>query len=291
MPCGTPGPSRSAHRATPSSAGRPTRGPGCPPCRGWVPTTPCHVAAKPCTGVPSFMASHSPRHRIGRASRRTEASPESAPQEQEEAVTEAPEAPQAPAQDDEPTPAPEVSSVGARLRTVLLPRLPRLVVSLVAGLLLFYSFPTLNWWWAAVVALALLAWVLTRPATTVAGGLGYGFLFGLAFYLPLLPWISTLVGAMPWLVLAAGCALFPGLFGLFAVVVRRLPGWPLWFALLWAAQEWLKSIFPFGGFPWGSVAFGQADGPLLPLVQLGGVALLSTSGVLVGCSLTPIALE
>ena len=94
---------------------------------------------------------------------------------------------------------------------------------------------------------------------------------------------------MPWVALATVCALFPALFGLFAVVVRRLPGWPIWFAVLWAAQEWLKSIFPFGGFPWGSVAFGQADGPLLPLVQLGGVAVLSTAIVLVGSSLTAIA--
>jgi apolipoprotein N-acyltransferase len=86
-------------------------------------------------------------------------------------------------------------------------------------------------------------------------------------------------------------ALFPGIFGLFAVVVRRLPGWPLWFALLWAAQEWLKSIFPFGGFPWGSVAFGQAQGPFLPLVQVGGVALLSMAIMLVGFSATAIELE
>ena len=42
---------------------------------------------------------------------------------------------------------------------------------------------------AAILAFALLAWVLTRDATTLAGGFGYGFLFGLAFYIPLLPWI------------------------------------------------------------------------------------------------------
>ena len=51
------------------------------------------------------------------------------------------------------------------------------------------------------------------------------------------------------------CAVFPGLFGLGAVVVRRLPGWPIWFAVLWAAQEWLKSIFPFGGHKGSSIAF------------------------------------
>jgi apolipoprotein N-acyltransferase len=177
------------------------------------------------------------------------------------------------------------------VRAAVLPRLPRLVLAVAAGVLLFASFPPVNWWWAAVAAAGLLAWLLTRPATTPAGGLGYGFLFGLAFYLPLLPWISSLVGAVPWLVLATTCALFPGLFGLCAVIVRRLPGWPIWFALVWAAQEWLKSIFPFGGFPWGSVAFGQAQGPLLPLVQLGGVALLSTAVMLVGFSATAIELE
>jgi len=185
-------------------------------------------------------------------------------------------------------------AVAARLPAVrarLVPRLPRLVVTVLAGWLLLVSFPPRNWWWGAVVAFALLAWVLTRPATTLLGGLGYGFLFGLVFYLALLPWISLLVGSMPWVALATVCALYPGLFGLFAVVVRRLPGWPIWFAVLWAAQEWLKSAFPFGGFPWGAVTFGQTSGPLLPLVQLGGVAVLSTAVVLVGSSLTAIALE
>jgi apolipoprotein N-acyltransferase len=173
----------------------------------------------------------------------------------------------------------------------LRPRLARLVVSIGGGLLLCASFPPVNWWWAAVVAAALLGWVLTHPATTPLGGLGYGFLFGLAFYAPLLPWISNLVGAVPWLVLAAVCAVFPALFGLLAVVVRGLRGWPIWFALVWVATEWLKSLVPFGGFPWGAVAFGQTEGPLLPLVKLGGVALLSMAVMVVGFSATAIGRE
>ncbi|TVS86962.1 apolipoprotein N-acyltransferase [Mycobacterium helveticum] len=177
------------------------------------------------------------------------------------------------------------------VRAALRPRLARLLLAVAGGLLLCASFPPRNWWWAAVVAAALLAWVLTHRATSPAGGFGYGFLFGLALYLPLLPWISALVGAMPWLVLAITCALFPGLFGLLAVVVRRLPGWPIWFAVLWSAQEWLKANYPFGGFPWGSVAFGQSDGPFLPLARLGGVALLSTAIMLVGFSAAAIARE
>ena len=165
-----------------------------------------------------------------------------------------------------------------------------LSATLVAGLLLFASFPVLDWWWAAVVAFALLGWVLIRPATTVAGGLGYGLLFGLAFYLPLLAWASDFVGVWPWLALAVVCAVYPGLFGLLAVMVRGLPGWPIWFAALWEAQEWAKSSFPFGGFPWGTVGFGQTTGPFLPLVALGGVPLLSVAIVLLGCTATAMTI-
>jgi apolipoprotein N-acyltransferase len=178
-----------------------------------------------------------------------------------------------------------------RWGTALRPRLTRLGATILAGLLLCSSYPRFNWWWAAVIAFAVLAWVLTRRATTPVGGFGYGFLFGLAFYLPLIHWVSILVGAIPLLALVLVCAFFPAIFGLSAVVVRQLPGWPIWFAVLWAAQEWLKSTVPFGGFPWGVVAAGQTEGPFLPLARLGGVPLLSLAIVLVGCSATAITLE
>ncbi|MCV7167587.1 apolipoprotein N-acyltransferase, partial [Mycobacterium stomatepiae] len=86
-------------------------------------------------------------------------------------------------------------------------RWAQLAASVGAGMLLRSSFPPLNWWWAAVLAFALLAWVLVRRETTVAGGFGYGLLCGLAFYVPLLPWVGGLVGAWPWLALALMCAL------------------------------------------------------------------------------------
>ena len=184
-----------------------------------------------------------------------------------------------------------VAGLLLRRRAAVLGRVFALGATLIAGLLLCASFPPLDWWWAAVPAFALLGWVLTRPSTTVAGGLGYGYLFGLAFYVPLLPWTSDFVGVRPWLILASICAVYPALFGLLAVVVRRLPGWPIWFAALWAAQEWAKSLFPFGGFPWGEVGFGQTTGPFLPLAALGGIPLLSAAVMLIGCSATAITLE
>ena len=197
--------------------------------------------------------------------------------------------------DHAPEPEPEIepapSSRLIRIGRWLLPRWPRLLASVIAGLLLCASFPTWAWWWAAIPAFALLAVVFTRPATTAMGGFGYGFVCGLAFYVPLLPWISGFVGAMPWLALAAVCALFPALFGLGAVLVRGLPGWPVWFAFVWAAQEWLKSTVPFGGFPWGVIGYGQTNGPLLPLAQLGGVPLVSVAVALLGFGIAALAME
>lgn len=189
-----------------------------------------------------------------------------------------------------------VEASGSQSRTkrfgrAVLDRLPQLSVAIVAGLALCLSFPPFGWWYVAFLAFALLSYVLTRETTTVAGGFGYGFVFGLVFYLPLLPWISGFVGPIPWIALCVLQALFPAVFGAAAVAVRRLPGWPLWFAGLWAAQEWLKSTVPFGGFPWGVVAYSQTDGPLLSIVQVGGAPLLSFAVVLIGFSLAAITLQ
>jgi apolipoprotein N-acyltransferase len=183
------------------------------------------------------------------------------------------------------------SRVIDRLRRTLGPRALRIAASIAAGLMACTSFPPFGWWFLAFVAFALLTWVMTHESTTKMGGFGYGFLFGLVFYVPLLPWISGLVGPFPWLALSAMEALFPGVFGLLAVVVRRLPGWPVWFACLWVLAEWLKSTIPFGGFPWGVIGFTQGNSPLLAIAHFGGVPLVSFAVALVGVSLAAIAIE
>lgn len=184
-----------------------------------------------------------------------------------------------------------IAGRAARFGRGVLDRWVPLSAAIGGGLALWLSFPPIGWWFTAFLGLGVLGWVLTRPATTRTGGFGYGVLFGLAFYVPLLPWISGLVGAVPWLALAFAEAVFCGLFGLTAVVVGRLPGWPLWFATLWVGAEWLKSTVPFGGFPWGAVSFGQTGGPLLALARVGGAPLVSFAVALIGFSLTLLTVQ
>ncbi len=157
----------------------------------------------------------------------------------------------------------------------------RSAAAILAGLLLFGSFPPRPWWFLAPVGMAVLTLVV-RSAGRLRAGFGYGFLAGLAFFLPLLPWTGIYVGPVPWLALSTACAVHVGVFGLLARLVGTLPGWPLWVALAWTTAELGRSSFPFGGFPWGRLAFGQADGWFLSLAAVGGAPLVGFAVALTG---------
>ncbi|MCX4092841.1 apolipoprotein N-acyltransferase [Nocardia sp. alder85J] len=166
----------------------------------------------------------------------------------------------------------------------------RLAGAILAGLLLYVSFPPRTCWYLAPVGVALLTLVVRGPGR-LRGGFGLGLVAGLAFFLPLLPWTGIYVGPAPWLALSAACAVYVGLFGLLVRLIGGLPGWPLWAALMWTLTEWLRSVFPFGGFPWGRLAFGQGDGWYLPLAQLAGAPGVSFAVALTGTAAAALALR
>ncbi|MFJ2593863.1 apolipoprotein N-acyltransferase [Streptomyces erythrochromogenes] len=162
-------------------------------------------------------------------------------------------------------------------------RLVRPVLAALSGVLLYLSFPPRPLWWLAPLALALLAGCLHGRRPRV--GFGLGTLAGLGYLLPLLVWTGEEVGPVPWLALAFLEALFIGLTGLGIALVSRLPAWPVFAAAVWVAGEALRARAPFGGFPWGKLAFGQADGVFTPLAALGGTPLLSFGVALCGFGL------
>ena len=101
-----------------------------------------------------------------------------------------------------------------------------------------------------------------------------GLAFGLGFMLPLLRWI-TVIGTDAWLALGLLEASFYGLMALGWAQLRPLRWWPLGVAATWVAAEALRSSVPFGGLPWGRLAFALVDTPLAGLGRLGGPALVS----------------
>ncbi len=185
------------------------------------------------------------------------------------------------------------SAVGTGRVWAALSRWPVLwksAAAILAGLLIFGSFPPRPYWFLAPVGVAVLVGVL-RAGDRMRSGFGYGFLAGLGFFLPLLPWTGIYVGPGPWLALSVACALYIGLFGVLTRLLVRLPGWPVWVALAWVGVEWARSSFPFGGFPWGRLAFGQADGWFLSLAALGGAPLIGFVVAFVGCALVVLVTE
>ncbi len=159
-------------------------------------------------------------------------------------------------------------------------RLLRVGTAAGAGLLLYVGAPPRELWWLAPVVFAVLWAVLYgRPARA---GFGYGLAFGLGFFVPLLSWAGQYVGSLPWLALATVEALVLALAGAGVAVVSRMPAAPLWAAGVWVAAEALIARTPFGGFPWGRVAFSQPSGIFLPVVAIGGAPLLTAAVVLTG---------
>jgi apolipoprotein N-acyltransferase len=107
---------------------------------------------------------------------------------------------------------------------------------------------------------------------------------------PLLSWTGVYVGPFPWLALAVTEALYFALLGAAAAATSRLPGWPLWAAALWVADEALRGRWPLGGFPWGRLGFSQVDGPFTAFAAYGGVPLVSFAVALTGTLLAAAVL-
>ena len=160
----------------------------------------------------------------------------------------------------------------------------RLLAAGLGGVALYAAFAPSTRWWLAIVGFALFG--LSVDGRSWRSGLGLGFVFGLAFSLPLLSFTNVYVGDLPWYALSVAEALLVAPVGaLVAAATRRLPLWPLWGAAAWMTGEALRARVPFGGFPWGGVAFSQADGPLLPVAAVAGAPGLAFVTVLAGFGL------
>ena len=159
----------------------------------------------------------------------------------------------------------------------------RLVAAALAGLLLDLAFAPVGWWALAPLGPGLLC--LACRGQSLRRGALLGLVAGLALFVPLLHWTGAVAGPLAWLALALVQALPVALLGAALAAVSRLAGWPLWSALLWVGEEAVRGRAPFGGFPWGRLAFSQGHTPLTPLAALGGAPLVSCAVALLGGAL------
>ncbi|MFF4740009.1 apolipoprotein N-acyltransferase [Streptomyces sp. NPDC001262] len=177
------------------------------------------------------------------------------------------------------TTAPARPGRGARLARLARREAPRTGLAAAAGLALAAAFPPYDVWPLSVVAVAALA-LLTRGRTARQGA-WTGFAFAFPFFFCLLRWLHV-VGYDAVTGLSLVEALFVAALGAGLALTSRLPAWPLWGACLWIAQEWARDRVPFGGFPWGRLAFANTGSPFTPLAALGGAPLVTFAVALAG---------
>ena len=158
----------------------------------------------------------------------------------------------------------------------------RLTGAGVSGVLLYLTFEPNGLWWLAPLGLAMFFAVLRGRMARAA--FGYGLVAGLGMMLPLLWWTGEFVGTLAPLALATTQAVLVAVAAVAIAITSRVKGAPLWAALLWAAGETLRSVVPFGGFPWTKLAFGQVDGVFVPLVTVGSTPLVAFAVALCGFS-------
>ena len=159
-------------------------------------------------------------------------------------------------------------------------RLLSLFLAVAGGLLLWTAFPDAGVWPAAFVAVAVLYWSLGRDGAW--WNFLIGFLFGLAFFLPHLWWAHESTETAPWIAMSAVEALFLAAFGAGWTWVRRARflrrrGWRLAaaFSVLFVAVEQWRAEIPFGGFPWGRLAWAMAGTPTGRAAWLAGTVAVS----------------
>jgi apolipoprotein N-acyltransferase len=150
------------------------------------------------------------------------------------------------------------------------------------------AFPRFGIWPAAFVSVALLSVAVDGRRSRTAAWLGY--LYGAAFTVPLLSWTGIYVGPAPWLILALAEAAFFALLGAVLPILARLPAAPLWVGTGWVLQEALRDRLPFGGFPWGRLAFSQAASPARWFAAVGGAPLVTFAVAATGAGLATAVL-
>uniref|UniRef100_UPI001F26F961 apolipoprotein N-acyltransferase n=1 Tax=Streptomyces albidus (ex Kaewkla and Franco 2022) TaxID=722709 RepID=UPI001F26F961 len=163
---------------------------------------------------------------------------------------------------------------------------PRTAGAAASGIALAFAFPPYGLWPLSLVAVAALS-LLTRGRTARQGA-WTGLAFGWPFFTVLLKWLHV-VGWDAVLGLAFLESLFVVALSAALAATSRLPLWPLWGACLWVAQEWARDRLPFGGFPWGRLAFANTGSPYTPMAALGGAPLVTFAAALTGTAIAGVA--
>ncbi|MCW2692970.1 MAG: apolipoprotein N-acyltransferase, partial [Mycobacterium sp.] len=169
----------------------------------------------------------------------------------------------------------------------------RVAAAAAGGLLLDAASAPVGWWPAAVLGVAVATLAVRGCRWRAAYGLG--LVTAAAYLVPLLAWVRV-IGDDAWLALAATQVPLVAIAAPASAVAQRFRRWPATAAgcgCAWVLSEAIRGREPFGGFPWGRLAFSQASSPLRDAVVVAGVPavtfLVAVVGGLLACGAVAVA--
>ena len=155
----------------------------------------------------------------------------------------------------------------------------RYLLAACSGIVLFCSFPNVNFFplaWIALVPLVVALEPVENWKSAFCVGYVTGFLFfaGLLLAIVLLyPYANIFATLLGYILLVGYTALY---FAVFSVLVHKLPWqsgvlFPLGVAAIWVSLEWVRSWL-LTGFPWGNIGYSQWN-------YLQGIQIASLTGI------------
>ena len=148
--------------------------------------------------------------------------------------------------------------------------LKKYLLAIISGLLMSQSFSVSNWVFA-FASMILLIYLLNKANRKQRFELVA--IFSMAYFLAHLVWVQV-IGIDAWILLSLVSA-FPWLLAAVNPVNYRSYCSVTLFASTVVVIEVLRSHIPYGGFPWGLIAFSQIDGPLINFARIGGQAFVT----------------
>jgi apolipoprotein N-acyltransferase len=154
----------------------------------------------------------------------------------------------------------------------------------VAGVLMARSFSYIDTW--ILLPMGIAVWWAGTHKRQLSDYLFFSFSLSIAFWFARLSWLS-LVGIDAYIILALLMALITGSIGYFMYKVKDLPLPFVWYGLLFISMETILDYIPFGGFPWGKIAYDSADAPWANLMPYGSSSLVAAAILLISALMIP----
>ena len=154
----------------------------------------------------------------------------------------------------------------------------------VAGVLMARSFSYTDTW--ILLPMGIAVWWAGTHKRQLSDYLFFSFSLAIAFWFARLSWL-TLVGIDAYIILSLLMALIYGSSGFLMYKVKDLPLPFVWYGLIFISMETITDYVPFGGFPWGKIAYDSADAPWANLMPYGSTPLVTAAILVISALMIP----